>query len=133
MLNKIQLIGRVGKDSETHTFSNGNKVVSFNLATSDTFKDKNGEKQTVTEWHTIKVFGKLSEVAEKYVRKGQLLYLDGQVKYKKFEKDSKTTYFTEVHVFTLKMLSKPDQSNAVQESKPSQENETNDGDQDLPF
>ena len=115
MVNKIQLVGNVGKDPETHTFDSGKKVVSFSLATSETFKDKQGEKQTATEWHNIKIFGKLAEIVEKYVKKGQLLYLDGTVKYKDYEKDGKKVYFTEIHCFNMKMLGK-------NESKPNQEN-----------
>ena len=115
MVNKIQLVGNVGKDPETHTFDSGKKVVSFSLATSETFKDKQEEKQTATEWHNIKIFGKLAEIVEKYVKKGQLLYLDGTVKYKDYEKDGKKVYFTEIHCFNMKMLGK-------NESKPNQEN-----------
>lgn len=139
MLNKAQIIGYVGKDPEIHVFNNGDKVATFSIATSETYKNKEGEKVTNTEWHTIKVFKKMALVVESYVKKGQLLYVDGTIKYKTFETDGKTTYFTEIHVQSLKMLGKSAGTQTAQSAqaapKVETEQEVSDeiGGQGLPF
>jgi single-strand DNA-binding protein len=127
MVNKVQLIGHVGGDVKIHTFDSGSKVASFTLATSETFKNKDGEKQTTTEWHNIKVFGKLADVAQKWVKKGQMLFVEGSIKYREYEKDGKKQYFTEINCFSFKMLGKS-------EKKENQNNESEKNDNsDLPF
>ena len=83
MVNKVILLGNVGKDPEVRYFDNGGSVASFTLATNETFKNKQGDKQALTEWHNINVFGKLAEIAEKYVKKGEALYLEGKIKTEK--------------------------------------------------
>ena len=135
MVNKIQLVGNVGKDPETHTFESGKKVASFSLATSETYKNKQGEKQTDTEWHNIKIYGKLADIVEKYVKKGQLLYLDGTVKYKSYEKDGKKIYFTEIQCFNMKMLGKNSNTDEPtnEQSQPQILPLDDNGGDDLPF
>jgi single-strand DNA-binding protein len=95
-LNKAMLIGRVGKDPEVRNTSNGNKVANFTLATHETWKNRDGEKQERTEWHRITVFGKLAETVEKWVLKGQLLYVEGQIRTRKYERNGADAYTTEI-------------------------------------
>jgi single-strand DNA-binding protein len=97
-VNKVMLIGNVGADPEIKTFSNGGKVANFSLATSESWKDKtSGEKKERTEWHRVSVTNEgLVGVIEKYVKKGSKLYIEGQLETRKYEKDGKDHYTTEV-------------------------------------
>ena len=97
MLNKVTLIGNVGKDPETRTFQNGGKVMNFSLATTENWKSKDGERQTKTEWHNVAIFNEhLRHIAESYVTKGSKIYLEGQLSTRQWEKDGETRYTTEV-------------------------------------
>ena len=78
-LSKVLLIGNVGKTPEVRTFGNGDKIVSFSLATGKTYTDRNGESCKNTTWHNIQVGGKLADVAEKYVQKGDPIYVEGEL------------------------------------------------------
>lgn len=96
MLNKVQIIGNLGADPETRTFESGDMVANFSLATSESWKNKDGEKQTKTEWVNIVVFGKLAEVCERYVKKGDKIYVEGKLRSRSYESDGTTKYITEV-------------------------------------
>lgn len=100
-MNKVILIGRTGTEVETFTFDNGNKKASVSLATSKSWRDQNGQKQERTEWHKLEVFGKLCDIFENYVKKGDLISIEGEINYNK-SKDN--TYFTSIKVFNLEML-----------------------------
>lgn len=78
-LNKIQLIGNVGKNPEVRTFDGGNKVANFTLATTKRYTNSNGQAVDATTWHNIQVNGKIAEVAEKYVQKGDPIYVEGEL------------------------------------------------------
>ena len=78
-LNKIQLIGNVGKTPEVRTFDGGNKVANFTLATTKRYTDRNGQLVDATTWHNIQVNGKIADVAEKYVQKGDPIYVEGEL------------------------------------------------------
>ena len=105
MLNKITLIGHLGKDPEVKHLDSGKTVANFSIATSDNWKHKNGEKQSSTEWHNIVCWEKLGEIAEKYLNKGSLIYLEGKLTTRTWEdKDGNTRYTTEVLANTIKML-----------------------------
>lgn len=98
-VNKVILIGNLGRDPEIRSFQNGGRVASFSLATSENWKDKaTGEKKERTEWHRISVLNdKLVEVVEKYVKKGSKLYIEGQLETRKWtDKDGQEKYTTEV-------------------------------------
>ncbi len=96
-VNKTILVGRLGKDPETRTFQDGGKVVNFSLATSDTWRDAQGVKQEKTQWHNIAIFNDaLAEVAERYLKKGALVYLEGQNETRMWERDGQKHYTTEV-------------------------------------
>lgn len=86
-LNQIELIGNVGKDPEVRFLPSGDAVANFSLATSESWKDKKGEKQEQTQWHRVEVFGKLAEIVQNYVTKGSKLYVQGQMIYDEWEKD----------------------------------------------
>jgi len=104
-VNKVILIGNVGEDPKVTKFDNGGMVANISLATSESYKDKNNEVQTATEWHRLAVFGKLGEIAEKYVKKGSALYIEGKLKTRSWEdKDGVKKYTTEVIVRELNML-----------------------------
>jgi len=104
-MNRLTLIGRVGQDPKIHKFESGTKKASFSLATSEKYKDKDGNKIEETEWHNCVIFGKLAEVVEKYVNKGDLLALEGRVKTREYEdKDGNKKYITEVICSSMEML-----------------------------
>jgi len=105
MINKVILVGNTGKDPEIRTSSAGKKVATFSLATSEKRKDHNGETITTTSWHNVVAWSPLAEVAEQYIKKGQLLYIDGRINYRTYEtKDGETKYITEIVANTLQML-----------------------------
>jgi single-strand DNA-binding protein len=102
--NSVQLIGRLGKDPEAKSFTNGRKV-SFSIATSDSYKNAKGEKIEDTQWHNLVIWGKLGEVAEKYLKKGQEIAVEGKLVYHNYETDKgEKKYFTEINVNEMVML-----------------------------
>jgi single-strand DNA-binding protein len=106
MVNKVFLIGRLGKDPVIKHFENGGAIAEFTLATDDSYKDKQGNKVEQTDWHNIKItFPKLAEVAEKYLKKGSLVHIEGKIKTRSYDdKDGNKRYITEVVVEGFKML-----------------------------
>ncbi len=155
MLNKVQFIGNLGKDPEVKVTSNERKLATFSIATNEQYKDINGEKQQITDWHRIVAFGKLAEIIEKYVKKGSKVYIEGKQKTRSYEdKEGNKKYITEVIANEMKMLNKvsqedsgykPDEQNAGTDSigpgpglnngakAPEFDSEQPDGDDDLPF
>ena len=98
-VNKVILVGNLGRDPESRSFQNGGKVVELRIATSESWKDRNsGERKEKTEWHTVKVFNEgLANVAEKYLRKGSKVYVEGQLQTRKWQDQSgQDRYSTEV-------------------------------------
>ena len=103
-LNKVMLIGRCGKDAEVRTVGD-NKVASFTLATTEKYKDRNGQLQENTEWHNIVIWGKLAEVAERYVQKGTQLFIEGKIKTEKYSgNDGVEKYTTKVYASSMQLL-----------------------------
>lgn len=84
MLNKVILIGRLGKDPEVRYMPNGEAVCNFSVATSESWKDNNGQKQERTEWHNITMYRKLAEIAGQYLKKGSQVYLEGKIQSRKY-------------------------------------------------
>jgi single-strand DNA-binding protein len=105
-LNRIQLIGRLGKDPESKFTPNGKKVAHFSLAVSNRWKDKSGETKESTEWVNIEAWGRLGEVCQEYLKKGSLIYIEGRLKTEKYEDKGETKYFTKVVTQTLQFLDK---------------------------
>jgi len=100
-INKVTLLGNVGKDPEIRSFQNGGRVANFSLATSESWKDKtSGEKKTETEWHNIVVKNDgLIGIVEKYVKKGSKLHIEGKLETRKWSKDGKDHYTTEIVLY----------------------------------
>ena len=100
-INKVTLLGNVGKDPEIKTFQNGGRVAQFSLATSESWKDKtSGEKKTATEWHNIVVKNEaLVGIVEKYVKKGAKIHLEGKIETRKYQKDGSDRYITEIVLY----------------------------------
>ena len=115
-INKVLLIGNVGKDPEIKTLEGGNKYANITLATSFTYTDRNGQKREETEWHSVVTYGKLSDVVEKFVRKGSLLFIDGRLHTRSWDENGKTRYRTEVIANGIQMLNRVDAP--VQQSQP---------------
>lgn len=147
-LNKAMLIGRLGQDPDVRNTQGGTVVANMSLATSNRYKDSNGEWKEQTEWHRVVAWGKIGEVARDYLKKGSQVYVEGPIQTRKWEdKEGRDRYTTEVKALTLTMLdSKSDgqgngggqANNSGQGSKPmgSQvdlNEDFDDLDDDLPF
>lgn len=104
-INKVILLGNLGRDPEIQNFENGVKKASFSLATSETYKNKDGNKTTQTEWHNIVLWRGLAEIAEKYLVKGKQVYLEGKIRTRTWEdKEGKKRYTTEIIADNLLLL-----------------------------
>lgn len=149
-VNKVILVGNVGKDPEVRHLDSGVAVANFPLATSESYVAKNGDKVTTTEWHNIVLWRGLADVAEKYVTKGRQLYIEGRIRTRSYDdKDGNKRYITEIYGDVMQMLgSRNDgQSSDNQSSQYNNENQTSSssqtnqnepdldepGDDDLPF
>lgn len=123
-VNKVILVGNLGKDPECRTMQNGGKVANLSLATSENWKDKaTGEKKEKTEWHRVVAFGPLADIAEKYLKKGSKVYVSGQLQTRKWaDKDGADKYSTEVvlqgHGGELTMLDAPKRGEAQDDDRP---------------
>ncbi len=117
MINKVILLGFVGGNPEIRE-AKDSKVASFSLATSESYKDKNSQKKTNTQWHKIVVWGGLAGIAEKYISKGSRLYIDGKIRYREYEKDGQKKYYTEIQAQTIQLLGGKahDQAEPVQDT-----------------
>ena len=105
-VNKVILVGNLGKDPETRYMPNGDAVTNITLATTDSWKDKSsGDKREATEWHRVVFFRKLAEIASQYLRKGSQVYIEGSLKTRKWQdKDGQDRYTTEIVADEMKML-----------------------------
>jgi len=104
-VNKVILIGRLGKDPETRYMTSGEAVTNCTLATSENWKDKSGEKQEKTEWHNLVFYRRLAEIAGEYLKKGSQIYVEGKLQTRKWQdKEGKDRYTTEIVVNEMTML-----------------------------
>ena len=103
-LNKVMLIGNVGNDPDVRTTSSGTPIANMSLATTRKWQDGSGEQKEKTEWHRLTVWGKLVDVVERYVKKGDRLYVEGRIEYSESESDGQKKYWTNVNVFEMVML-----------------------------
>ena len=105
-VNKVMLLGNLGRDPEVRTFPNGDSVCNFSIATSTSWKDKNsGDKKEKTEWHNIVMYRKLAEIAGEYLKKGSSVFVEGSLQTRKWQtKDGQDRYTTEVVADTMQML-----------------------------
>ncbi len=105
-VNKVILIGRLGKDPEVRNLESGATVANFTMATSETYKDKTtGEKKEITEWHNVVLWRGLADIAAKYLHKGDMVYIEGKLRTRSWEKDNVTRYTTEIVGDNMTMLS----------------------------
>lgn len=105
-VNKVILVGRLGKDPEVRNLENGTAVANFTMATSESYKDKTtGEKKEITEWHNIVLWRGLAEISQRYLHKGDLVYIEGKLRTRSWEKEGVTRYTTEVVADNMTMLS----------------------------
>lgn len=122
-VNKVILLGALGQDPTTRFMPNGEAVTNFSMATSDSWKDKQGQKQERTEWHNVVMYRKLAEIAGEYLKKGAPVYIEGKLQTRKWEKDGVTRYTTEIIADSMQMLgSKAKSNDADDASTPPAEN-----------
>ena len=128
-VNKVILVGNLGKDPEVRYLDSGVAVANFSLATTENYKNKEGERVSQTEWHNIVLWRGLAEVAEKWLKKGSSVYIEGKIKTRKWEdKEGNTRYTTEILADNMTMLG----GRPISE-KTSEENLITDSKDDLPF
>jgi len=117
-LNKVQIIGRLGQDPEMKYTQNGKAVCSLSVATSETYKDRDGNKQEKTEWHRLVAWDKTAELCGEYLKKGSLAYFEGKLQTRQYEKDGEKRYSTEIVVQNVRFLTpKNEQSTQKQKAK----------------
>lgn len=137
MVNKVTLIGRLGKDPEVRTLDSGTNIAKFSLATDESYKDKNGEWQTITEWHNVIMWRDMAERAEKLLKKGYLVYVDGKLTNRSWQDENgNTKYITEVRANTFRLLRNEfnsSQSNGAAKAAPTSASTTANASDDLPF
>jgi single-strand DNA-binding protein len=141
-VNKVILVGRLGKDPEVRHLENGAVVANFSMATSESYKDRTtGERKEQTEWHNVVLWRGLAEVAEKYVKKGDMIYVEGKLRTRSWEKDGITRYTTEVVGDNMTMLGGKSDNNGgssqggqyQEQSEPAPGAPSSDASDDLPF
>ncbi len=103
-LNRVQLIGRLGKDPEGKFTPTGKKVAHFSVAVSNRWKSKEGETKEYTEWVNVEVWGRLGEVCQEYLKKGSLVFIEGRLKTDKYEDKGENKFFTKVVALSMQML-----------------------------
>ena len=103
-VNKVILVGNLGRDPEVRYMPNGEAVANFSIATTENWKDKSGVKQEKTEWHNIVMYRRLAEIAGEYLKKGRPVYIEGRLQTRKWEKDGVTRYTTEIIGDQMQML-----------------------------
>jgi single-strand DNA-binding protein len=139
-VNKVILIGNVGKDPEVKELTNG-RVANMVMATSERYKDKNGDRQEKTEWHNIVIYGKLVDIVDKYVKKGDKLYIEGSITTRKWQdKEGNDRYTTEIQGLSMNMLGGRQSSGdggaydqSQPEQTPSEPSASNISEEDIPF
>ncbi|MGB5322717.1 single-stranded DNA-binding protein [Lutimonas sp.] len=142
-LNKVMLIGHLGDEVKMHYFEGGNCIGRFPIATNESFSNKQtGEKVTTTEWHNVVVRNKLAELCEKFLSKGDRVFIEGKIKTRQWEQEGVKRYSTEIHALDMTFLTtKKDLNNPgsaetapeVNQSKSKESNSLKDATDDLPF
>ena len=132
-VNKVILVGNLGKDPEAKYLPSGDAVTNFTIATTESWKDKkSGDKQEATEWHRISTFGKLAEICAEYLKKGSSVYIEGSIKTRKWQdKEGVDRYSTEIKADRMQMLGGKTQADAPEPRATGKK--TNDDDSDVPF
>lgn len=141
MLNKVQIIGRLGKDPEVRYMPSGSIITTCSVATSEKYKDSNGDKQEKTEWHKVVFFGRQAEVAGEYLRKGSLAYIEGKLQTRKWQdQEGNDRFSTEIVGSKMQMLGGHDGDYSQRQTSPAQQQHQQDkangyqpDDSDVPF
>ena len=136
MINKVILIGRLGKDPEVRSTAGGQTVCRFSIATDEKFTDRNGEKQERTEWHNIVAWGKLAEVCGQYLTKGTRAYAEGRLQTRKYDdRDGSERTVTEIVVSQLRLLggSRNGNADSGHAAPETSETQADSSDQEVPF
>lgn len=134
MLNKVILIGRLGRDPETRFMANGEAVCNFSVATSEKYTDKNGQRQEATEWHNVTMYRKLAEIAGQYLTKGSQVYLEGKIQSRKYQgKDGIERTAYEIIANEMKMLGGNSQAAQEQPKQPQGNAKPVEDIEDVPF
>lgn len=124
-VNKVILVGNCGKDPEIRYMPNGEAVANFSIATTDNWKDKNGQRQERTEWHNIVIYRKLAEIAGEYLKKGRSVYIEGRLQTRKWQtKEGQDRYTTEIIADVMQLLGGRDGGSNAGESGSSSRNES---------
>ena len=126
-MNRVFLIGNLGADAEVKALPSGEAVCNFRLATSEKFKNRAGEQEERTEWHTCTLFGKRAEALGKYLTKGKKILVEGSIRYRTYEKDGQTRHATDIRVDNVELLG----SNAPVPATDNQDTQT--GPDNIPF
>lgn len=121
-LNRIQLIGRLGRDPEGKTIPSGSTFVVFPVAVDRRWKSRDGEARKETDWFHVEAWGKLGEICLKYLAKGRLVFLEGRLRTSRYEHEGETRYFTKVIASRMQMLDRPREEEGVEEDLPVEEN-----------
>ena len=145
-VNRVILIGNIGKDPDIRHMPNGDAVANIGLATTESWKDKSGEKQEKTEWHKVAFFGKLAEIVGEYCKKGSAIYIEGRIQTRKWQdKEGQDRYTTEIIADRMQMLGGKTQESGVTDeqmrnrkaarevNKPSDPGSFEDFQDDIPF
>ena len=103
-VNKVLLLGHVGQDPDVRATQSGSRIAKLSLATNRTYKDASGTKREDVQWHRLTIFGKLVDVVDQYVKKGDRLFVEGRIEYSTSEKDGQKMYWTDVIVSEMTML-----------------------------
>ena len=117
-VNKVILVGRLGKDPEVRAFENNVKKAMFSLATSEIRKDKEGNKVEITEWHNIVCWRNLAEIAEQFLTKGKMIYLEGKIRTRSWEDNGVKKYITDIEASTFTMLSSKEENKSTETQVP---------------
>ena len=124
MINKVTLIGHLGKDPEVRYLEKDRVVANLTLATNERYNDRNGNRVETTEWHNLEMWDGLAKVAEKYLKKGSLVYVEGKLKTEEWEKDGIKRYTTRIRVTTMNMMDKASGSSNETASAPTSSQES---------
>jgi len=131
-VNKVIVLGNLGKDPDLRHLPNGDAVCNFSLATTESWKDKDGNKKDKTEWHNVVIFRKLAEIAGEYLKKGRPVYIEGRLQTRKWQdKEGKDRYTTEIVADQMQMLGSRDEAKEV--AKTSTPANFDDMESDIPF
>lgn len=122
MINKVTLIGNLGADPEVRHLENGVMVARFSVATNESYKDKDGNQQQITEWHNVVAWRELAERAEKMLKKGMLVYVEGKISYRKYTgQDGQERYVTDIVANTFRLLERREGGGSFESRFPASE------------